>query len=243
MMGKHILVRYWICHASLINYSSLCFWNLIGSVQPSGTGHFGSCCSQSPTKRKCVSSLKTKTSHFHTGFKCFDVKMTGVSSGFYLPMQEALRLQIRSDNNTVRNTEGYKLCHCWLQLSHCKLRSPFRSLFPSLFTKSIESMWLSFSICCCVMPAIICSVAQSTSVQWSTVAAGRGAPGALQSQRHGVLWLLKKAFILSNLKAASAPDSFQPSQCCHDHVRDRPKVCYFSLLLSPALLWHNKKLH
>lgn len=54
------------------------------------------------------------------------------------------------------------------------------------------------------------------------------------------LWLLKKTFILSSPEAASAPDSLQPSQCSHDHVRDTPKVC-FSLLLSSVLLWHNKE--
>lgn len=54
------------------------------------------------------------------------------------------------------------------------------------------------------------------------------------------LWLLKKTFTLSSLEAASAPDSLQPSQCSHDHVRDTPKIC-FSLLLSSVLLWHNKE--
>lgn len=54
------------------------------------------------------------------------------------------------------------------------------------------------------------------------------------------LWLLKKTFILSSSEAASAPDSLQPSQCSHDHVRDTPKIC-FSLLLSSVLLWHNKE--
>lgn len=56
-------------------------------------------------KRKSVSSLKTNTSHFHTGHECFDVKMTGVSSRFYLPMQfspSKKPLGFRLDQTTVR---------------------------------------------------------------------------------------------------------------------------------------------
>lgn len=91
MVGRFILLRYGICLSQLNSYTSQwpCFWNLIDSdsLQSNDTGYFESRCSRNPAEGKGLSSPKTKICHFYPGLKCFDIKMTGILSRFYFPMQ------------------------------------------------------------------------------------------------------------------------------------------------------------
>lgn len=137
MVGRFILLIYRICLRQLISYTSPWprFWNLINSdsLQSNGTGYSESRCSRNPTEGKGLSSPKTKTCHFYPGLKCFDIKMTGILSRFYFPMQfspskkplgflldqTTIRLEIHKDINHAISDYRFPITSLEAVFQHC----------------------------------------------------------------------------------------------------------------------------